>query len=356
MRKLIVAVWSVNTEHMQNTTLDARMTNLTAAIAQAQAEVHRMAGRNGLSLGDSPLGLFVAPEYLFAHPAPGHNHNTPDRRHMEEADKVIQLARLQALSLNHPRIILVPGTIAWRKPLERMGAKLTSTKTGELKAVSREHKSVKALVSYAVDMKLVPNDELAGPRHGVKAATTAEKIGFVRDVAATHMARNTAYVLLGGNVILKYNKRGDFHEVLQPDNSTIHIPGALMGRFDIRTEDPTLRPITFGIEICLDHAFKTAARGLPNFGNVDIHIVTSAALPIVEERLICKPGGYLVHASSRAAYSKIQQRNTGFKSIFETMSTPEPITIARAEGNLLLWEIELDLAIKDPVLALAKFA
>jgi hypothetical protein len=44
-----------------------------------------------------------------------------DRRHIDEAQKDIQLSRYRDLSDACKGMILVPGTIAWRKPLDRSG-------------------------------------------------------------------------------------------------------------------------------------------------------------------------------------------------------------------------------------------
>ncbi|ELX09659.1 hypothetical protein Jab_2c17370 [Janthinobacterium sp. HH01] len=358
-KKLIAAVWSIDTKNIQDIPLAIRMAELTEAVGRADEAVMRIARKTGASLGDSPLGVFVAPEYMFAHPTAGADHTTGDLRHINEAEKSALLVQLTALSTAYPRLLLIPGTIAWRKTFDRVGAKQTSTKTGVAKPVSRQAKAVTALGAYADAMQLGMDDRLAGRRksvggHEYPAPTTAEKVAKVGAAAANYMARNTAYVLLNGAVVLKYNKRGDYHEVVQTGlagQATIHIPGSQMGRFEVplvqSVPQPgvTPRPITFGLEICLDHAYGTARRDLAAHpgGEVDLHIVSSAMVSIGNERLVCKPGGYLIHACSYRPWSKLMRKNGGVKGFFKGFSTPDARTAPVGRGTLLTWEIELDL-------------
>lgn len=356
-KKLIAAVWSVNTKYIQNIALAIRMNELKEAVGKADEAVMRIARETGASLGDTPLGVFVAPEYMFAHPIGRRDHNTGDRRHINEAEKSALLVELKALSTAYPRLLLIPGTIAWRKTFDRAGAKQNSTTTGMPKLISRRDKAVAALGTYATDMRLTVDDQLAGRRTSLggtayNAPTTTEKVAEVRAAAATYMARNTAYVLLNGAVVLKYNKRGDYHEVVQAGHDTIHIPGSQMGRFQVQPVQSvpqpgvqTPRPITFGLEICLDHAYETAKRDFAahGAGEVDLHIVSSAMVSIDNARLVCKPGGYLIHACSHRPWSKVMRKNGGFKGFFKSFSTPDAKTATVGRGTLLTWEIELDL-------------
>lgn len=356
-KKLIAAVWSVDTKNIQGMALASRINELKQAVGEAAEVVRRLVGKTGASLGDTPLGVFVAPEYMFAHPVSSGDHNTGDMRHITEAEKSALLVELTTLSNLHPCLLLIPGTIAWRKTFDRVGAKQTSTKTGMPKPLSRQEKAVRALETYATDMQLGMRHRLAGRRTSLggtqyNAQTTSEKVAEVRAPTAMYMARNTAYVLLNGAVVLKYNKRGDYHEVVEAGHETIHIPGSQMGRFQVQPVQsvskpgvPPPRPITFGLEICLDHAYGTARRDLPVHagGEVDIHIVSSAMVSIGNERLVCKPGGYLIHACSHLSWSKVMRKNGGVKGFFNGFSTPAAKTATVGQGTLLTWEIELDL-------------
>lgn len=55
--------------------------------------------------------LFVAPEYYFARSSGMHA--------ISELEKRQLVGRLAAFTSDYPRLILVPGTIAWRKPIHR---------------------------------------------------------------------------------------------------------------------------------------------------------------------------------------------------------------------------------------------
>jgi hypothetical protein len=154
------------------------------------------------------------------------------------------------------------------------------------------------------------------------------------------MGRNTAYVLKDGRVILKYNKQGDFHEVLD-GTKTIHIPGKLDGRFRIRPTNPAQRAIRFGIEVCLDHVFQTTGKEIPHLGEVVVHIISSAQVKEREGSVAIADDGYLVHACSNQAYSGVKSwgRFWGIKDV-------EPFwTGTFATSPICLWEIELDLKI-----------
>jgi hypothetical protein len=116
------------------------------------------------------------------------------------------------------------------------------------------------------------------------------------------MARNTAYVLLDGNVKLKYHKKGDYHEVTV-GNDTVHIPGHLDGRFTIGTK------IACSIEVCLDHVFGTSTATKEHYGESDIHIISSASVQIKKDSIPIKSGGYVVHACCNHENSKVIYNN-----------------------------------------------
>jgi predicted amidohydrolase len=357
MRTMIVALWCVDTQNMQNASLDARSTALEQAVGAAYKEATTELGKMGQSLSEKPYGLFVAPEYFMAQPVMiGASHGLGTQRHIEESEKEIRLARFKQLSNAHKGLIIVPGTVAWRKPLERTGGSVYHLKDPHfmaLKTESRYDKSIRAVTQYAQRMDLQPTDALAGPLGGVTPApTTQQKLnalqapsGPIVDLRPPFMARNTAYVLYSGRVIFKYNKKGDYHEVLD-GGSTVHIPGVLDGRFQLKPEgNKPERPIDFGIEICLDHVFDTAARDIPHLGKVDVHIISSAYVQADKASLAVKAGGYLAHACSKAAFTTVQQLKDGFFVFSESLKGDGPYRTETISGcELRFWKIELNLS------------
>src|SRR5689334_5736729 len=73
-----------------------------------------------------------------------------ERSHTQgEKDAIVE--KLKLLSARHPGILIVPGTIAWKKPFVRTGEqlfkkdKVTGARTTGLKTVSRAAKAQEAL-------------------------------------------------------------------------------------------------------------------------------------------------------------------------------------------------------------------
>jgi hypothetical protein len=192
---------------------------------------------------------------------------------------------------------------------------------------------------------------VSGPLNsGRVAPTTQQKLNALNAAKAwapyvpfpgdlEFMARNTAYVLLDGRVLCKYHKQGDFHEVLV-GTDTVHIPGRLAGRFPVQPTSPAQRPITFGIEICLDHVGHAVEKDIKYMGKVDVHIITSAQVSTEAAQVATTDAGYVVHASSNQAYSGVWRRG-----YFGGLSDAKKIYDHPFSGHpLQLYEIELDLA------------
>jgi hypothetical protein len=394
-KPLIVALWSLNTQGMQHLPLDQRWADLKQCVELAYKLATARLYKIGHDPNDRPLALFVAPEYLMAQPVPGgqHERHWPpmpnvygfpgDRRHIDEGDKDIQVQRYINLSNTCQGMIMVPGTIAWRKPLVRSGAKLlhgnpNRPQYGQPKAVSRYDKAIGSVQSYAQRQGLGLNTGLSGSleysKYGesdVLAPTTQQKLNALNAAKVygpfssvfgylpgdlQYMARNTAYVLLDGQVICKYNKQGDFHEVLV-GTDTVHIPGKLDGRFEVTpTKTPAQRPITFALEVCLDHVFQTTGKEIEHRGKVDVHIISSAQVENKEAHVAARDAGYLVHASSNKEYTRVKKRvgswfgawgedlNKKGWTQFGAMSDERPFWEDDVAGfPLQLYQIELDL-------------
>jgi predicted amidohydrolase len=378
MKRMVVALWSVPTQGMQNISLDARRAALKQAVDKAyQVGTQKLASLDSSAMHSPPYGVFATPEYFIAQPIPQSlllptvraSHTVGDQRHIDEDEKERRLAEFKEISRLAKGWIIVPGTIAWRKPFQRAGAKMyhsKGSKMGQLKAESRYDKAVTQIEDYAKQMNMLASTGLSGKmnlpsdhplvRSGfattVSAPTTQTKVsslkaskdGDMLDLRPIHMARNTAYVLYDGDVKFKYNKRGDYHEVLDGGN-TVHVPGAFDGRFQLRTSGPNAvneRPIEFSIEICLDHVLNTAAREVQHYGGVDIQIITSAWVKPDEGSLSLKSGGYLAHACSNAEHTAVSKFSKG--TLWNSFTSDKPFATETVSGcPLRFWTIELDL-------------
>jgi hypothetical protein len=261
--------------------------------------------------------IFVAPEYMFAkrvkaatqewayhhvrgqHPADV----SSDERFMSEGQKDILLAELQTLSRKFRRTLLVPGTVAWQKPIlrakEKPGAKGRGVKAIERlkEGTRRQFRTVTIdgteADNYSIndcgrqrqpDVRDEKGTLLLRPLSNVK------KVKALRD--ATHVARNTAYVLLDGDIKLKYHKQGDFLEVLNSRGETVFVPGVSDGTFEVDGID-------FGLEICLDHAAGFLSN-LSNGSLPHIQIITADNVTLVPHHIHTKQNGYVLHADTWA--------------------------------------------------------
>jgi hypothetical protein len=315
-KNLVVYIWSLDTT-LQTDSLDARKANLKTALETAYGDLPSR------SDGISPRGLFIAPEYLFAKDAPSGVHGIGSQRQLEEVDKDALVEYMKNLSDTMKGLLIVGGTVAWRKPFDRPEGRRQHSKgaligTDKLTRTEKARTAIDAYANLVFQNTSDPHTEdLSADWQqsggGLKTAQTSkDKIDEIWAASvfdggpAGYVGRNTAYVLLDGNVLLKYNKRGDFHEVLVGDG-TVFVPGIFDGRFEVTTAEQPPRTIQFGLEICLDHAVGVLRRTVVPKGRVDVQLITSAAVAVEPKHVAVKNQGYLVHASSVKAYCKVQQ-------------------------------------------------
>jgi hypothetical protein len=310
---------------------------------------------------DHCLGIFVAPEYFFAREGGG-DWDGVDRfrsRPVTDLTKNYIVERLRHASADHPGILFFPGTIAWKKPLDRAPGErkrdpATGLRTGPVKTDNRRLKNVVRLLQQGLQ-----GDRMQGHVYGntqlraaaVLALTSAGlpvtpqavdaaianaalrgaliqafalpadcfdiQPGMVTEGlqalagAATQMMRNTSYVLLGGNVVLKYNKRGDFHEAIGERGGTVFQPGQRPGLLTVLSQG---RMFTFAVEVCLDHASGHLANDVrQGLAPPQFYVLASAETPNNLANVPVQPNGYFLHASSNANNTTVMQRlNHGF--------------------------------------------
>jgi len=327
MHKLDTFIWSINTLYIQNQPIDQRMAHLETALSKAWSHLDRTNDR------PTPWGMFVAPEYLFAKEVLGGGKKHvygKTQRYLDESEKNRIVSWGEQLSEKYPQLIIIPGTVAWQKAFERTGRKVFN-KSEVMKTSSRYDKAVEGVKHYAyqvlqkqshIGVGDILDEKISSKLFTVSALSTSEKIQQINSLkssgvgdsnssepvaqAEAYMGRNTAYVLYGGKVCLKYNKMSDFHESLVDQKTTVFIPGTKRGLFSIPIEKSGGRPIDFGMEICLDHNQKVFS--ISNSGKaVDIHLILSAFTSTVEGNCNVNSGGYIVHASAMDDCSNIFQ-------------------------------------------------
>jgi len=287
-----------------------------AALAEMVEKAYRRDESNRLwdeYEGDRPVvaSLFVAPEYFFAASSTLHA--------MSETKKNEVIGALKALSGQYEKLILVPGTIAWRKRLLRTDDewyrrdRKTRQRTSVLKTESREERFYRRVNEnlskqhLMVDQYVEKHHGLDNPwvdlrRHQRVTEIEDERIRTVNQMwvgARTpencFIARNTLYAFHGGNEIARYQKRINYEEVFDYESQNERVIFEPGGGPDGHGDRFELDDVTFGIEICADHQ----GGYLRHSGVVpDVHILVSASVFVVPRYVTVREGSFLVHASS----------------------------------------------------------
>lgn len=277
------------------------------------------------------LFLFVAPEYYFSRSSNAHAISETEKRNL--------VGRLATLSGGYTNLILVPGSIAWKKPIVRPDLELrkkdsiSGLRTGALKATSRLDKfneqvkvSVRnelALIESVIDreidevladpwMKLsekkrVASREFRYEKREALAKKALDRLKTEQLQMTTNtstapercfLARNTAYAFYGGREVARYHKRSNFHEVRVDESDGGYVMFEPGGGPDGSGDLFEVDGVKFGIEICFDHSLGF----LSGFSTKKPHvqIIMSAAVKLVEKHVFVPPDCFIVHASSEA--------------------------------------------------------
>lgn len=360
LRVLHVAILKYDTQACQYDDIATRKILLQTALTDAE----RMTRDYVNGLGRKMWGVLVAPEYMFAKPAPNDDHAVGDERHLSEGSKAGIEGWLRSLSGNHPRWLLFPGTIAWKKALARDRAKyirrhklanpaLTDKALGkrfDAKTLTRTEKAEQALETFKTVFTHDHDRDLSDDKTALEAwctfppdpdwwfvtdevtnqkahcATTGKTEYWTKDIddarrvvthkaptnqekllalrsTAKRMARNTCTAFLAGERVLKYHKMNDYHEVLDDPSKVVYVPGT-------RTPVCTVDGVRFGVEICLDHARETTKKlvsGCYLSSAPEFLVLMSAQVALDASNL---PGGveHVAHASSNQSYNTVMSR------------------------------------------------
>lgn len=244
----------------------------------------RLTAANALFSGmDVPAGakvfdIFAAPEYLFA--------NSASLHFVDVATKDRILEKIKAMTKRYPGILLFPGTIAWKKPMQ------------ETRRIFDKDRSKKAYKRLAGMTRRYSSGAGNYKQHKDRLDTALKNNDEV------YYAQNTAYVMRAGEVALKYHKMADGGEVFREDRAdamVIWIPGSRKGSFQ-------LDGLKIGLEICAERNAKMLQQW--KVGDVDVQVIISASIPATPDTAQIKDGGYLLHADANhppAAY----RRNAG---------------------------------------------
>jgi hypothetical protein len=203
--------------------------------------------------GIPPLFIFVAPEYYFK--------RTLTQRCLTKDERDQTRAAMSALAQSMPNLLLIPGTIMWRKPLDK-------------KAYEKATQRMKTRVAIGGYTGATELPKPASPLIG-------------KSKVKGDAAYNTAYLYMGDRV-MKYHKMEFAGELAAEDTGAVFVPGDGNNVF-------TVSGLKIGVEICADHASHHLKQP------VDIHIVTSATVSRNDAHVMAKHGGLYIRADSGSA-------------------------------------------------------
>lgn len=248
------------------------------------------------TVGQVIRGILIAPEYFFStkHQLPNLMGNC---RQISQECRYEITGELEKLSLQHPSILIIAGTMAWMKKLDQGDDKFKKRidKYNAIIARRLEDPVRKAWHEKTQEFTDNPLDV---------AHSVLKKIDNPSQAQNITISKNTAFIYLNGQLCHRYNKNTDYREVVEisfndkiatlHSKNNIYIPGDNKGIFIV--DD-----IKFGIEICSDHSKSTLAVNHAN-EEVDIHIILSAFVTNYESNFRAKHNGYILHASSEEKF------------------------------------------------------
>ncbi len=225
------------------------------------------------------VNMFVVPEYFFAY--------THNLHFVDEHTKDMTVRALRELS-RLGNTIVIPGTIPWIKPFTK-----ASNGFSALFQSSRYNRAITRITKTKALFEPPTNG-------GAKNIPTSVKtIGAAKtDHSMLYYAQNTAWVMRGGEVLLKYHKRMNGSEISPADiqhikdlgGDIVWVPGTRTGTF--KTDR-----LSFGLEICAEHDGKALQMSAPS-SLVDVHIVISATMKAQPNKAHIRDGGYLLHCDA----------------------------------------------------------
>ncbi|MEJ2446246.1 MAG: hypothetical protein P8Y42_22835, partial [Exilibacterium sp.] len=295
--------------------------------------------------------LFVAPEFFFDKEtrSQGQNrHGKSTDRQLTQSDKRAIVDAMQKLSAKYPDMTIMPGTISWKKDinrtedlqsyLQRHG--VTSKSQPEYKKYTAKYFNKQSKESQQ------PNNDSQNPNTRLNKALNRiqqanENVNAklkVQEDNITHVVHNTAYVLQEGQTVTKHHKVGNFYDIReQGDDNRLFSPGDKPGQFQL----PDGSKAT--IEICYDNELEIV--GNKNSKNMiqpgNIHILESDTITETINSEVAKNTDVFVHASTQRFYKSLirdQQAIHGVKTIDRNRQEKSEVTPVRETENVSLYE------------------
>ncbi len=296
-----------NSFHMRvyfsNLSIVERIQRLSVQLERANQQLSHL----GIPLNrKSVKGIFLLPEYYFSHPLPANKstHEGCDVRHINEQTKIMIEMCLKQISLKHPAWLIFAGTVAWSKPYLRPSVSqahyVMNKTTRGLGANIQWENHAKKMNTYREDkFKIFQNPEYQDFLiRGNTNRSPDSKVMALQDPSNLTIARNTCFIYHNGVQVFNYDKCTDYNEVPDENSQTVHLNAVRPGIFKYRI---TGRVVSFGIEICLDHA-NGVLKNLYHYELFDIHVILSDWVRNEVENY--RGNKYVLHSSTRTEDGK----------------------------------------------------
>ncbi len=195
--------------------------------------------------------VFLAPEYFFS------NRRRANDRFFSHDVKRATVDRLRTLSRTYPKMLIVPGTVLWTKDLYEPRLVMLGRGRSQRIMVPNDARARKA-------------DARINAAAGFGTDVNSLDWAFSRAVETDQrkLAQNVAYLCLDGH-ILKYQKIGNYEEVLGEADDLVFVPGSIVGRFSVGN-------VRYAIEVCMDHVLGVLDSTVGAEGTVDVQLVVSS--------------------------------------------------------------------------------
>jgi hypothetical protein len=271
MPNLYVAIWSIvpRADLWRTQPLMTKYGRVLGAVQEAEQRLARrrapMPGGGPPPIAGGVRWIFLTPEYTFSYSgalAPHQGHAQISGVEQEQIK-----AQLSTLSARYDDLLLVPGTVAFRKPA--VGRGVGNTRVNKILDGHRHHgNSLPHLATAQPHVAHDVNVALAASR--LQAQASAARLETHRRDA--ELARNTAYGYFQGGKVLKCHKQADIGETNAASPDLHFARGTEVARW----RDGAANGLHYGLEICAD-----ASHGvLKQSGALDIHIVVADGLDL----------------------------------------------------------------------------
>ena len=292
----VLSLWTCPHSLTWPKSIDARLKELDTALAKVRTQIGALAGQ--YAFDQAFQGIFLAPEYYFTE-------QNANRVPLAEMDYRTLERQLYSLSEKYPDILLVPGTIHYRKDLMRpkdaAAAFKVDPKTGKRTVPKTSEGDRRVRFGFELLKAAKNTNELLGnelilkgddrPADSHLVPSHLDLAVALRDKSKNPViVRNAAFMFLNGRRVAKYDKQVDFVEANSnaPDDF-MFIPGT-------KNQCPEVFGQKFGVEICYDHANGVLKKRAP--ADLRFHLVVSDWAKTSTGNMAMANGCYFLHAST----------------------------------------------------------